>query len=224
MPPVSSCPILILLVFAFDQSDCQTPPSQRNEVIKRNVAESTVTVIILTWQLTHCPTDVAMFSLKTLNIPQHPRDFTLAPPGASLHSLGTMTCQAPPFSKCSPGALYTWFHQMLIITHEVSTIISPFYRCGNWYSKRLKDLPKITRQRWDSHSGSRGARAHAHHLPKPITAHRCGFKSRLCYSLAVWLLANSSVSLVFESTSAVCTSQGAIVQIDSSIDSSNRQS
>lgn len=107
---------------------------------------------------------------------------------------------------------------MLITTHEVSTIISPFYRCGNWYSKRLKDLPNITRQRWDSHSGSRGARAHAHHLPKPIIAHRRGFKSRLCYSLAVWLLANSSVSLVFESTSAVCTSQGAIVQIDSLYD------
>ena len=76
-------------------------------------------------------------------------------------------------------------------------------------------MPKITRQSWDSHSGPRGARAHALHLPKPITAHRCGFKSRLCSSLAVWLLANFSVSLVFESTSAVCISQGAIIQIDS---------
>lgn len=79
-------------------------------------------------------------------------------------------------------------------------------------------MPKITRQSWDSHSGPRGARAHALHLPKPITAHRRGFQSRLRSSLAVWLLANFSVSLVFESTSAVCTSQGAIIQIDSLYD------
>lgn len=199
----SSCSILILLVFAFDQSDCQTPASQRKEVIKSNVAGSTVTATILTWQLTQCPTGITMFTLKTVNIIQHPRDFTLAPSGWHAAQFGNHDLPKPAINKYSPWALCTWFHQMLITTHESSTIIIHFYR---WETdiQRLEDLPKITRQSWDSHSGPRGARAHALHLPKPITARRCGFKSRLCSSLVVWLLANFSVSLAFESTSAVC--------------------
>lgn len=88
-----SCNVLILLVFAFEiKGTAQIPASQRNDVIKRNVAKSTVETVIYLKLVLYSGSDRCCYVFFANQKYPHstPSDFTGAPQGTSVHSMGTM--------------------------------------------------------------------------------------------------------------------------------------